>query len=624
MGINGNGNTAKRYRYLLLTTSIFTFLLIVMGGIVRVTESGLGCPDWPLCYGRLIPPLQPHAIIEYTHRLVASLTSPLILISGVIAVIRYRKVRLIFRPMVGAMGLLIVEVILGGITVLTETPPVIVAIHLGIALTILAFVLTAALTAFRFSMGLPTSERLEFRGGFARLVVWMLVVLFVVLLSGVFVAESLATRACVGWPLCNGSLLPVTRPEWIHMTHRFIVAAASILIIILFVQAWRTQRQNLAIYPATTFTLVFFFLQAFIGALKTTHNFPAFLLALHVATAAATWAAMVVLFVLTGTTLPNPEGSQSHSEETALKGATPANPQEAQGQAAQFHLGQYLRDLLTMTRPIVVLLLLVTAFGGMVIGGKALPTFSLAFWTLFGGGMAAGGAQAVNQFIDRDIDQLMLRTAKRPIPGGRLSPAEGLAWGLCLCIISIYLLAGFVNWLAALMTLVGIIYYVFVYTLMLKRTSVQNIVIGGGAGAMAPVVGLVAVTGRLDLWALFLFAIVFFWTPPHFWALALVRLRDYTAARIPVMPVIKGAEFTRTQIMIYTILLLVITLFPFIFGVAGVVYLIAAIVLNLGLLYVSWMVWRKGTNKLAWLLYRVSSMYLAILFFAMVTDKLIR
>ena len=574
-----------------------------MGGIVRVTESGLGCPDWPLCYGRLIPPLRPDAIIEYTHRFVASLTSPLILISSVIAWLRYRKVRLIFRPMLGAMGLLVVEVILGAITVLTKTPPVIVAVHLGIALTILALVLTAVITAFRLSLGLRSPDHLVYRGFFARLVLWMLAALFIVLLSGVFVAGSQATRACVGWPLCNGSFFPNTALGWAHMTHRFIVGAASILMIFLLVQAWRTQRQRLAVYPAVAITVVFFFAQAYVGALKTTHDFPAFLLALHVATAAATWAALVILVVLMGMSEPSVSESQSTTSPIKLK--------------------QYLRDLLTLTRPVVVLLLLVTAFAAMVVGKQAWPGFNLAFWALLGGGMAAGGAQAVNQFVDRDIDQLMLRTAKRPIPAGRLSPAEGLAWGLSLCIVSVYILAGFVNWLAALMTLVGILYYVIIYTLLLKRTSVQNIVIGGGAGAMAPVVGLVAVTGRLDLWALLLFGIVFFWTPPHFWALALVRLRDYTAAKIPVMPVVKGIEFTRIQIMIYTVCLLVITLLPFVFGVAGIIYLIAAILLNAVLVVVAWLVWRKGTNKLAWQLYRVSSIYLAFLFFAMMADKLI-
>jgi protoheme IX farnesyltransferase len=506
--------------------------------------------------------------------------------------------------MVAAMSLLVFEIFLGAITVLTKTPPLIVAIHLGVALTILALILTATINTFRLSMGLPISDHLTYQPGFPRLSLWALVALFIVLLSGVFVAGSEATKACAGWPLCNGLLFPTTMLEWIHMLHRFIVGAASILMVILMVQAWRLQRNRLAIYPAAAVSTVLFFSQAYVGALKTTHHFPVFLLALHVATAAATWAATVTL--------------------TVMIGSLPVNADDAENSPEPNKLSQYLHDLLTLTRPVVVLLLLVTAFAAMVVGGKAWPVFSLAFWTLLGGGLAAAGSQAVNQFADRDIDRLMLRTVKRPLPAGRISPAEGLAWGLSLCVVSVYILAGLVNWLAASMALVGMIYYVLIYTLLLKRTSVQNIVIGGGAGAMAPVVGLVAVTGRLDLWALLLFGIVFFWTPPHFWALALVRLRDYAAAKIPVMPVVRGVDFTRGQIMVYTVCLLPVTLLPFFFGIAGLLYLVAAIILDISMVYVSWMVWRKGTNKLAWQLYRVSSMYLALLFFAMMADTLIK
>jgi protoheme IX farnesyltransferase len=602
MSANMGEKPFRRFRYLLLVTSIVTFLLIVMGGIVRVTESGLGCPDWPLCYGRLLPPLRPDAIIEYTHRLVASLTTPLILISAAVAWARYRSVRQVIRPMTVALGLLVVEIGLGAVTVLTQTPPAVVAVHLGVALTILAMMLSATVAAFRFAAGLPVNERLRFTTPFARLTLWSLGALFIVLLSGVFVAGSEATKACAGWPLCNGQLFPSTELGWIHMTHRFVVGAASILVVVLFVQAWRKQRIRLAIFPAAAVTTVLFFAQAYVGALKTTHNFPVFLLALHVATDAATWAGMVVLVVLAGSVPEQVEGTPLPSK---------------------ISVSQYLRDLLTLTRPVVVLLLLVTAFAAMVIGGRAWPSPLLALWTLLGGGLAAGGAQAVNQYVDRDIDLLMARTAKRPIPAGRLSPAEGLAWGLSLCIIAVYLLAGLVNWLAALLTLVGAVYYVLIYTLLLKRTSVQNIVIGGGAGAMAPVVGLVAVTGRLDLWALFLFAIVFFWTPPHFWALALVRLKDYTVAKIPMMPVARGSEYTRRQIMIYALILLAVTLLPSAFKVAGLIYLVSAIVLGGALIYVAWQVWRDGANKFAWRLYRVSSLYLGFLFVAMMVDKLV-
>jgi protoheme IX farnesyltransferase len=595
--------TLRRFRNLMLAASIITFLLIVMGGIVRVSESGQGCPDWPLCYGRLLPPLQPAAIIEYTHRLIASLTTPIILISALIAWMRFRSVRLIIRPMMAALGFLLIEIVLGAVTVVTKTPPVIVAIHLGVALTVLALLLTVTVAAFRLSAEAPLPSRLDFSASFSRLGIWTLIGTFVVLLSGVFVAGSEATKACIGWPLCNGRLFPTDLLGWIQMTHRFIVALVSLLVLFILVQAWRTQRTHSSVYPAAAVSGVLFFAQAFVGALNTTQGFPVFDLALHVATAAATWAALVVLVVVSAT-----EPRQGEAEERA---PSPAS------------LIGYVRDLFTLTRPLVVLLLLVTAYAAMVVGGHALPPLGLAFWTLLGGGLAAGGAQAVNQYVDRDIDRLMMRTAKRPIPAGRLTPGEGLAWGFSLCLVSLYLLAGFVGWLAAALTLVGIIYYVLIYTLLLKRTSVQNIVIGGGAGAMAPVVGLVAASGHLTIWAVFLFAIVFLWTPPHFWALAIVRLIDYKRANIPVMPVVRGEEYTRTRILVYSVVLVAVTLLPFVFKVSGLIYLVSAIVLGGFLIYAAWEVARNGGNRNAWRLYRISSLYLAFLFLAMMVNALI-
>jgi heme o synthase len=219
---------------------------------------------------------------------------------------------------------------------------------------------------------------------------------------------------------------------------------------------------------------------------------------------------------------------------------------------------------------------------------------------------------------------LMGRTAKRPIPAGRMTPAQGLAWGLGLSVLSVYVVAGAVNGLAATLVLAGILYYVILYTLILKRTSDQNIVIGGGAGAMAPVVGYVAITGRLDWTALFLFAIIFLWTPPHFWALAIVRLKDYARAGVPMLPVARGEGYTRRQIIVYTVVLLAVTLLMPLVGLAGWIYLAAALLLNLWLLYAAWQVWKLDGNKIAWSLYRTSSMYLAFLFLALMADAVWR
>ena len=593
-----------KYRYLLLGASILTFLLIVMGGIVRVTDSGLGCPDWPTCYGQLIPPARLDSWIEYLHRFIAALTTPFILSSAIVGWWKYRSIRWISRPPIFALGFLVIEITLGAITVLHELPPEIVAIHLGVALTVLAFMLIATVNAFARRQNTALPDRLSYRTPFARLTLWTLAAIFIVLVSGAIVAGSGSTAACTGWPLCNGMLFPVNLQQWIHMTHRFIVGLSSLMVLAVVVQAWRRQRSQTTILPAATVMALLYAAQAMVGALNTTQGFPVFLLALHVATAAAVWASAVVLVIVTG-----------------LAGRSPE--EEKQDAALEVDHRQRARDLLMMTRPIVVLLLLVTAYGGMVVGLRGLPPFPLAFWTLLGGALAAGGAQAINQYIDRDIDSLMQRTAQRPLPAGRLTPAEGLAWGLGLCTASIYVVACFVNWLAALLVLAGIIYYVIIYTLALKRSSVQNVVIGGGAGALPPMVGWAAATGSLNVEALILFALVFLWTPPHFWALAIVRLKDYARAGVPMLPVVQGEAITRQWIMAYTVILVIASLFLPLFGFAGVIYLVMASLLGIWLIAAAWRVWKGTGTKMAWMLYRTSSMYLAILFVALIVDALL-
>jgi len=237
--------------------------------------------------------------------------------------------------------------------------------------------------------------------------------------------------------------------------------------------------------------------------------------------------------------------------------------------------------------------------------------------------MAAGGSSALNQYIDRDLDKSMQRTQKRPLAAGRMTPAEGLAFGLALSVLSFYVYAGFVNLLAAFLSLAGIIYYVVLYSLLLKKATVQNIVIGGGAGAIPPLVGWAAATGSLNILALFLFAIVFMWTPPHFWALAIVRKQDYSRAGVPMLPVVRGEKETRWQILIYTLELVAVTLLMPVFKFTGTIYLVSALALGLWLIHTAWQVWRREGNKIAWKMYRYSSMYLAFIFLALMLDAVI-
>ena len=217
----------------------------------------------------------------------------------------------------------------------------------------------------------------------------------------------------------------------------------------------------------------------------------------------------------------------------------------------------------------------------------------------------------------------MQRTSQRPIAAGRVTGAEGLAFGLALCLASYYVLAGLVNLLAALLSLAGIFYYVIFYSMLLKKATVQNIVIGGGAGAIPPMVGWAAATGSLNLAAWILFAIVFMWTPPHFWALAIVRMKDYANAGVPMLPVVRGEQEARREIWIYTLVLVAVTLLLPLFHLAGTIYLASALALGGLLIVAAWRVWRIPGNKVAWTMYRWSSMYLAFIFLALMIDALV-
>jgi len=282
------------------------------------------------------------------------------------------------------------------------------------------------------------------------------------------------------------------------------------------------------------------------------------------------------------------------------------------------------RDYLTLTKPIVISLLLVSTLAGMIVGAGAWPGIQLVALTLVGGALSAGGASALNQYIDRERDSQMRRTARRPLPAGRLAPFQVIGFGLALCVAGFYILAIGVNLLSGLLAVLGMLYYLVLYSLILKPTTPQNIVVGGGAGAIPPLVGWAAATGRLDMAAFFLFAVIFFWTPPHFWALALLRRRDYERAGVPMLPVIHGEQATTWQILLYTIQLVALTLLLPLVGVGGLWFVGAALALGLGLGVHAWRLWRGGSDRVAYRMYRYSSMYLALLFAAMVADTLLR
>ncbi|HWN72666.1 MAG TPA: heme o synthase [Solirubrobacterales bacterium] len=276
---------------------------------------------------------------------------------------------------------------------------------------------------------------------------------------------------------------------------------------------------------------------------------------------------------------------------------------------------QLLRDYLTLTKPKVQSLLLFTTITTMYVAGD--PSPGLVFLTCLGGALSAGGAGAINHAIDRDIDRTMARTADRPVASGRVSAAAAIAFGVTLGAASFLLLALTVNPLAASLSLSGFLGYVGVYTLWLKRRTPQNIVIGGAAGAVPPLVAWAAVTGGLSGMAFYMFAIVFFWTPPHFWALSLLMKDEYAKAGIPMLPVVRGEEETRRQILLYTVLLYAVTQLPFCAGGLGVSYLIPSMLLGAGFIYYATRLYRSRDRRWALRTYLFSLAYLALLFLSM-------
>ena len=278
------------------------------------------------------------------------------------------------------------------------------------------------------------------------------------------------------------------------------------------------------------------------------------------------------------------------------------------------------RDLVSLTKPRIISLLLVTTVAPMYVAGH--PSLPLVIAVFIGGYLMAGGANTVNMYLDRDIDDRMVRTRLRPIPAGRMHRKVVLAFGVFLATAATFLLANTANVLAAALALAGFYFYVFVYTRWLKRTTPQNIVIGGAAGAFPPLVGWAAVTGRVDLTALYLFLIIFYWTPPHFWALALLKQRDYGNAGVPMAPLVWGEAATKQQMLWYTLILLPLTILPVCFGALGIPYLAAAVVLGAVFLGGVVRVMRAAEwAPAAWRLYKFSLVYLALLFVAMVVDR---
>ena len=592
----------KAFRGLSVATAVVTYALVVLGGVVRVSGSGLGCPDWPLCHGRLLPPLNLHAIIEYSHRTTASLTSTLVVLTAVVAWVAWRRRRDILIPATVALGLLVVQVVLGAVTVRLELPPMIVLAHLATAMALLGAVCVTAVAAMLPAPGARTDAvaRRWARGSAAGT--------FLLILSGSLVVGSGSSAACDAWPLCGGGFsFAFDGSPAIQLLHRGVAGVIGLLIVVSLLMVLRRHGREPAVRASVALTLAALAFQVAVGAAVVTLHLPAALRGLHLALAAAVWAGTVVLAVIADRLPPIGEVVELSPQRRAVR----RPPREV------------VLDYISLAKPRIIPLLLITALGGMMMAQRGWPSTSLVVLTLVGGALAAAGAAAINCWIDRDLDRSMTRTRHRPLPDGRIAPSHALLFGIVLGVSAFVLLAFWVNVLAATLAISGLLFYVFVYTLWLKRSTTQNIVIGGAAGAVPPLVGWAAVTNHLDLTALYLFAIIFLWTPPHFWALALRLRQDYARARVPMLPVVRGDLVARRQIVIYTAVLVGLSLVIVLSGALGRLYLVGAALLGGGFLALAVINWRGRRLRWSRWLFDYSIAYLALLFGVMVADRMV-
>jgi heme o synthase len=598
-------------RRLSTATAAATLALVAIGGIVRATGSGDACPDWPRCFGRLIPPIELHTLIEYSHRLSAAIVTILIVATAWLAWRTRRRDPAILWPIVGAVGVVLVQAAIGRIRIVAADPakPLIVTLHFLVAMALVALVMIAA-SAARVRKAHPGGDQ-PIDVGFRRLLELTLWTTGLLLLIGAYVRGAGAGLVFLDWPLMNGEVIPElsNRGSVAAFAHRAVAAVAVVLGGVLAFRGRRVQHRGARSLAWIAFALLA--VQAGLGAAAVLTRLAAPAVAGHVAGSSLAWACLVALTTVTRRLTPRPVAGPQGIARTRQA------------------VGAYLQ----LTKPDIIVLLLITTFPAMVLAAEGMPRWGLVWSTLLGGALTAGGAGAVNAYLDRDIDEVMGRTRHRPIPSRRVSAGSAVRFGLALIVLGASWLALTVNWLVAALALSAAAFYVFVYTSWLKRMTPQNIVIGGAAGAAPALIGWAAVRETVELPAVILFAIVFYWTPPHFWALSLRYAGEYRTAGIPMLPVVQGRRETARHILLYSLLLLSVSLLLFPVAGMGGFYLAAATIL--GGVFVGYAVRiirqenggsspRRQAGESAMTLFRYSITYLGLLFAAVAVDQLVR
>jgi protoheme IX farnesyltransferase len=634
-----------RYQQLALVTAIATYVLVVWGGVVRVTGSGLGCPDWPLCYGQVLPPVDDgRAWIEWLHRTLAAVVGLLVVAVWIGALVRHRR-RAIVLPATAAVVLTGLQAYLGKITVETGNSGESVTAHLAMAMIVLAALIHIAVRV-RYPADLPPGgapQRFTILVAFASLAVYAL------LLFGSQVTASAAALVFgMAWPLFpDSALLPtfdadpaLAALQAANALHRIAALVVGIIVLLTAWIAWRRAGDGRWGAPSARPTLLaltgtaaaLYLVQVVVGALQIWTTLAPWAVALHLALGAAIWGLLVASVTVSycearsaaraavgAGNSPTTDDRTEHALDDDTGATDPRTPLPTSATTA----GDKVRAYIALTKPRIIELLLVTTVPAMVLAQRGIPPLGLIAATLVGGALAAGSANAINQYLDRDIDLLMTRTRRRPLPAHAIEPEDALVFGLALGVVAFAELALLVNLLAAFLTLLAIAFYVVVYTIWMKRSTPQNIVIGGLAGALPPLIGWAAVTGDITIPALFLVAIVFYWTPPHFWALSLRLAKDYRAAGVPMLPVVRGVPETTKQIALYSVSMFALTLGLFAVAQLGLIYLVGTIAIGALFLAQAMRMWRDGTDARAVRLYKYSTTYLTVLFALIVVDVLV-
>lgn len=598
---------ASGFRTFSLILLMYTLATVAWGAIVRATGSGAGCGNhWPFCDGQILPVFSSYQrIFEFAHRMSTGLILPLAITLVIWSRFVFTKGSMGRKASVGVLVMTIVEAMIGAVLVLfgwvNTNPSAARAYMMGthvVSTFILVGFLTAAIQAARGARPI----RLTGQGA----VGWMLgaCVTCTALLG---ISGAISALGHQLWPaedVLKAAASP-NAPWMVHLQplHPFLATSVALLTI-LTVGLLLHLRPTAEVRRASRYVAGAFGAEMLLGVINIWLNAPVWMQAAHLVAADLTFASLIILAIAAlGEGIERKDSSEQPEEAPHLKGRELVNAYVA------------------LTKPRVISLLLFTTLTAAFAAAGGWPGFWRLLFLTLGGYMSAGAANAINMVIDRDIDGTMTRTAKRPTVTQAIPSTHALLFSGAMAWGSFGILWISCNLLTAMLALAGLVFYVIVYTLLLKRRTWHNIVIGGAAGAFPPLVGWAAINGTLAPLAIYLFAIILVWTPVHFWALALLIKEDYASAGVPMLPVVKGDRATTIQIALYTVVTVAVTLIPFFQGLVGGSYLVAAGLLNVGLVWLTLRLYQKTDRTNALWVFKYSMLYLALLFLMVAVDR---